>query len=217
MSPPVTQGSAPGESGHLSAIRFGAGDVAPREPRRRRVPAMGLIILLVVATFSGWLSQLGASNEITYVDRAYPVGATVQHKEADLRVDSIDAATTVNEQPTDGLFLIVGLTLANTRGTDGVSIGHYELVTPDGVTYSASTVSAPRVQPGFRESFRLPVVVDPARLEGLRLRLFDTPTYTVSEPRETVDLGIDAADAERLRASANRAVEIETSTPEGIR
>jgi len=187
---------------------------APRTVGRSRVVGIVLAILLVtVAAVAYRLSDPGASDEYGSSDlvRA-PLDVATSYESGRVLVSDVRVGSEVTEGDdsfrTQGLFVVVNVTVQAT-GRDTVRASDMRLVDDGGTTYlpAFSLGSTVKADPGFQTSSDVVFEVDPARIDGLTLELWDQGlTYRYFDRTQT-PLGITAANAGRWReAGAGRTV-----------
>ena len=176
---------------------------------RSRVAAAILAILLVtVAAVALRLSAVDTDSELVRV----PLDQATSYESGQVRVSDVRVGTEVrlgeDRFPTQGLFVVVNVAVRAT-GRDPVVTASARLLTQGGVTYLPTFAAGTTVRavPGFETALDLVFEVDPARIDGLTLELWDQgPVYRYYQRTQT-PLGITAANAgEWADAGAGRSV-----------
>ena len=189
---------------------------APRTVARSRVVGAVLAILLVtVAGIGERLSDPSSSTEYASSDllRA-PLDETVDYQTGTLRATDVRVGSQIRDGDdafsTKGLFVAVNVTVSATS-RDAVRASDSRLLADDGVTYlpAFSLGSSVVADPGFATTQDLVFEVDPSRIAGLTLELWDQGiTYRYFDRSQT-PLGITAANAgEWAQAGADRTVDV---------
>ncbi|SDV01653.1 hypothetical protein SAMN04488544_3513 [Microlunatus sagamiharensis] len=188
----------------------------PRTVGRSRVVGVVLAILLVtLAAVAYRLSDPGASEQYASSDlvRA-PLDVATGYQSGRVVVSDVRVASELTEGDdtfrTEGLFVVVHLAV-QAPGRDEVTVSGSRLLSREGTTYrpafSLGTIT--KAEPGFETSRDLVFEVDPARIDGLTLELWDQGlTYRYFDRTQT-PLGITAANAAQWReAGTGRTVEV---------
>ncbi len=187
---------------------------APRTVGRSRVVGVVLAILLVTVAAIGYrLSDPGASEEYGSSDlvRA-PLDVATPYQTGRVLVSDVRVASEITEGDatfrTRGLFVVVKVAV-QAVARDDVTVSDTRLVAGDRTTYlpAFSRGSTIKAVPGFETTCDLVYEVDPARIDGLTLELWQQGlTYRYFERTQT-PLGITGANAQRWRdAGAGRTV-----------
>lgn len=183
---------------------------APRTVARSRVVGAVLAILLVtVAAVAERLSDPGSSEEYGSSDlvRA-PLDATVGYQTGTLRVGGVRIGTQVVDGrdtfTTKGLFVVTTVTVQAT-GRDDVQVPSSRLLTTDGRTYLPAFSLGSRItaEPGFETTQDLVFEVDPTRMAGLTLELWEQGISYRYFDRAQTPLGITSGN-QRQWAEAGR-------------
>lgn len=190
---------------------------APRTVARSRVVGAVLAILLVtVAAVAERLSDPNSSEEYGSSDvRRAPVDASVDYQSGSLRVSDVRVGTQVtdgrNSFATKGLFVVTTVSLG-ASGRDEVKVSSSRLLASGGVTYlPAFTFSSVSADPGFETTQDLVFEVDPTRVAGLTLELWDKGLVFRYFQRTQTPLGITAANQARwVDAGRDRTVDVDT-------
>jgi hypothetical protein len=180
----------------------------PRTVARSRVASTVLAIVLVTVAAIGYrLTDLKSENELV---RA-PLDQVVAYGGGGVRVSDVRVATTLRQGDdvisTKGLFVVVNVALQGT-GRDSLLVSDNRLVTRNGATYRSVFVGLViKTDPGFETARDYVFEVDPHRVDGLTLELWDKGvTYRYYERTQT-PLGITADNAAQwVQAGAGRTV-----------
>ena len=174
----------------------------------RLVSAVLAIVLVTVAAVADRLSDPDRDSELV---RA-PLEQATAYDSGEVRVSDVRVATEVREGEdsfrTQGLFVVVNVAVRAT-GRDGVSAASTRLLAEGGVTYlpAFGLGSSVRAVPGFETARDLVFEVDPARIDGLTLELWDQGLVYRYYQRTQTPLGITAGNARRwAEAGTGRSV-----------
>jgi hypothetical protein len=190
---------------------------APRTVARSRVVGAVLAILLVtVAAVAERLSDPNSSEEYGSSDlRRAPVEATVDYQSGSLRVSDVRVGSQLvdgrSSFATKGLFVVTTVTLSAT-GRDALRVSSSRLLASDGVTYlPAFSLASVKADPGFETTQDLVFEVDPTRIAGATLELWDQGIVFRYFVRTQTPLGITAAnEAQWADAGRGRTVDVVT-------
>lgn len=187
----------------------------PRTISRSRLAGIVLAVLLVTLAAAGYRLSGDGSSEYASSDlvRA-PLDQAVAYQSGQVRVSDVRVGSEVAEGDdvfrTAGLFVVVNVAV-QASGRDDVDVSRSRLLTGDGTTYLPAFAlgSSVRADPGFETAKDLVFEVDPKRIDGLTLELWDQGlTYRYFDRTQT-PLGITAASSGRWReAGAGRSVSV---------
>ncbi|NNG20132.1 hypothetical protein HJ590_11215 [Naumannella sp. ID2617S] len=173
-------------------------------PFRWSIPLAVLILVLTGALDGVLLKTLGkdAPENDDFQDVAVALGETSEIAGVRLRVDRLESAYALHktsgvvDRPTrsTGIFLVFTVT------AEGYAIDNLHSINGD-VSYAGLTAEATgqvQPKPGTAETARLHAELDPQRLQGAKLRLWQYENTFRYRRRLVVDLGIDAQRAAEL-------------------
>jgi len=170
-------------------------------PRSRLIALLATLLLLAIAVVTVRLSEAGPKAD--YVRGS--VGTPLAVRDGTVEVTGVKVATGLERfgkiEPTDGLFVLVGLEGAAT-GQSRLSLQDAKLSTPDGLIYDNFTLTTGiSTEPGFGSATDLVFEVDPKRLADLTLELGALEVVSGYQQRVQVHLGITVANADQWRAA----------------
>ena len=167
----------------------------PRRVTRSRVAAAVLSILTVTVAAIGYrLSDPVSDSQLV---RA-PLERPTTYQSGTVRVTDVRVGSVLQQGDdrfeTPGLFVVVNVAVRAT-GRDDVSVADERLLTDDGATYlpAFSLQDTVTADPGFENARDLVFEVDPSRLSGLTLELWDSGFVYRYYERTQTPLGITPA------------------------
>ncbi|HEY0237993.1 MAG TPA: hypothetical protein VGC37_05070 [Friedmanniella sp.] len=176
--------------------------------RARLISTLLAILLVTVAAIAYRLSDQISDSQLV---RA-PLDRPTSYESGQVRVSDVRVATELREGddrfPTAGLFVVVHVAVRATA-RDTVGAASSQLRTAGGVTYlpTFGSGSGVRALPGFETARDLVFEVDPARIGGLTLELWDQGTVYRYYQRTQTPLGITPGNAPQWAAAgAGRSV-----------
>jgi hypothetical protein len=147
-------------------------------------------------------------------------GEPLTINDGELTVDRVRVGTALMEYDevrdrTAGMFVAVTVTGAAT-GPRQLNLGSAELVSND-VRYKSYRLSAVTAAPGFKTSTDTLFEVDPARIDGLTLEMWQNESISGYQQRVRIPLGLTAANADQWRAAArDHGIEVSLNTTGAI-
>ena len=163
--------------------------------RSRVASAILAILLVTVAAVALRLSAVDTDSDLVRV----PLDRATAYQSGQVRVSDVRVGTEIrlgdDRHTTQGLYVVVDVAERAT-GRDTVVVGSSRLLTQDGVTYLPAFADAPfSADPGFETVHDLVFEVDPARIDGLTLELWNQSIVYRYYQRTQTPLGITAGNA----------------------
>jgi hypothetical protein len=170
--------------------------------RRRVLPvlvALGCVLLAAVA--------LRVSEPGDFQVVRGPLGQTVTVNEGEVTVEQLQVGDALLERGdiaarTPGMFVVVHVVGAAT-GPDTLRLTASRLTSGDRSYLPYATLSGVTAVPGFQTAVDLVFEVDPARIDGLTLELWQNEVVSGYQQRVQVPLGVTRSTADQLRRQAH--------------
>ena len=187
--------------------------------RFHRSKLAGVLAAVALVAVSATGLRLSDPEDTFEVVSGVP-GEPVTINDGELTVDRVRVGTALVEYDavrdrTAGMFVAVTVTGAAT-GPKQFNLGSAELVSND-LRYKSYRLTALTAAPGFKTSTDILFEVDPARIDGLTLEMWQNEVISGYQQRVRIPLGITAANAEQWRAAArDPGIEVSSNTTGAI-